>query len=354
MRPAKSFVVRVAVYSAALLYLAGDLLIFGGPVSRRVEAARPDSEAAIAHAKGRGVVARVFGHPIYLSQVERAARERLWLEGRDIADLEPERRREVRTAALNDLVDHQLLRVKIRHNSGDVPVTEEEIDAAVERLASRFATREEMRRMLEAEKIDSEKELRMRLGGRLQQEKFLETRIAEDVEVTGEEVRSWYEANAGSLELPLRVRARHVFLATLDREPDEAEKRLREALERLEAGEADFESLAAELSEDPRTSGHGGDLGWVTEARLPADFGKPLFAMEAGEPRLLRTKIGWHLVEVVERREAEAREFGEVRAEITAALESARRRDMVREFRKELRAMEADSVQIFPDMIPTE
>jgi len=354
VRPSKKFTLRVFLYSAALLYLAGDLFLFRGPVKRHLESYRPDSPQSLEDARERGRVALVFGHPIYLSQVERAPRERLWRRGRSLDDLPPAQRRIERLAALNELIDHQLLRVKVQHNADELPVSEEEIDAAVHRLAARFPTPEEMQRELAAEGIDSEKELRLRLGARIQQHRYLESRIADGIAVTEDEAREWFAHHAEDFALPERVKARHVFLATLERDPDEARATLATALDQLRAGDTSFAELAAELSDDPRSAPRGGDLGWMTRERLPDDFGAPLFAMEPLQPQLLRTKLGWHLVEVTERLPAEARRFEDARDEAVAAIEAAKREVMVRRFRDSLRGTERVAIHVFPELIPAE
>jgi parvulin-like peptidyl-prolyl isomerase len=354
MRPAKNFVVRVIVYSIGLLYLAGDLFWFDGPLNRKIQASRPDSPESLASARKQGVVARAFGHSIYMSQVERATRERLWLEGKKIDELTPDQRRIARLAALNDLIDHQIIRVKVMHNTEDVPVSDEEIDEAVLKLASRYASRDEMKAELEAEGIDSERELRLRLGARIQQHKYIESRIADGIAVGEEEGREWFEAHADDFALPPRVRVRHLFLSTLQRDSSEAKEMLSKALGDLKSKEKSFAELAASLSDDPRTKGSGGELGWMTEARLPADFGKPVFAMEVGEPALLRTKIGWHVVEVMEKRPAERRSYEDAREEVIAAIEASKREVMVRRFRAALRSREKIGVHVFPEMISGE
>ncbi|MEP4078071.1 peptidylprolyl isomerase [Haloferula sp.] len=354
MRPSKNFVVRVIVYSIALLYLAGDLFLFNGPLNRKIQKGRPDSPESLERAKTQGVVARVFGHSIYLPQVERAVLERLWLEGKEIGDLTPDQRRIARLAALNQLIDHQILRVKVLHNAEDVPVSDDEIDEAVLKLAARYPSRDEMQTELAAEGIDSEKELRMRLGARIQQHKYVESRIADGIVVGEDEGREWFEEHADDFAIPPRVRVRHIFRSTLDHESSVAKETLSKALEDLIAKRKSFDELAASLSEDSRTKAEGGKLGWMTEARLPADFGKPVFAMKVGEPALLRTKIGWHLVEVLEKRPAEKRSYDEAKAEVVAAIEASKREIMVTRLRKALRSREEVGVHVFPEMITGE
>src|SRR5690606_32732380 len=182
----------------------------------------PDSPESIAAAKAQGVVARVMGHPILLPQVERAAKEKLWLEGRSLEDLPPLQRRIEKLAALDELIDFQLLRVESKANYGELVVSDEEIHGALERLKARFENEEEFQADLAAEGIDSEEELRLRIGGRLQREKYVESRISDLVAVTREEARQWYEENVSRMVRPARVRARHIFVATLERDAAEA------------------------------------------------------------------------------------------------------------------------------------
>jgi parvulin-like peptidyl-prolyl isomerase len=231
------------------------------------------------------------------------------------------------------------------------PYYEAEVDEALKRLAARFETRDAMQKELAAEGIDSEKELRLRIGARIQQQKYVESRIAPSIAVNDEEARAWHAAHATQLQRPERLQARHVFLATLERDAEEARATLQRALDELLAQRKDFATLATELSDDPRSKASGGDLGWLTCDRLPADFAAPLFALAVNRPTLLRTKIGWHLVEVTGRKPAEPRGFEECRAEVVAALQAVKRREATRAFRTALRSQEGRDIEVFTDMV---
>lgn len=346
----KSFVIRVAVYSLALLLLAGDLLWLHGPLYRFLIRRDPTTPESLAAAKARGEVARVFHHPILVGQLERAVADRLRREGRPPADLEPGQLKLVRLAALNELIDHQLLRVKTQANAVEVPVGEAEIEAEFERFAQRFASPQERAAALAAEGIASDTELRYRLAARLQQEKYIESRIGPAAVVSEAEARQWYDEHRSRFVRPERLRARHLFVATLERDPAAAEQIAAGALARLQGGQSDFAALAAELSEDERTKPSGGELGWFSRERLPADFTAAVFALPASKPSLVRSKLGWHLVEVLDRRAAEPIPFEQAREELVAALESERRRRALDRFRAELRHLEARHIHIFREV----
>lgn len=75
-------------------------------------------------------------------------------------------------------------------------------------------------------------DLRDRIAARIQQEKYVESKIS-PAQVTDAEARAWYEENRDSLAVPERVEVRHVFLATLDRPAEEAKAKLDAALASL-------------------------------------------------------------------------------------------------------------------------
>ena len=345
------FTLRLAIYGTVAAWVAGDLFVFHGPLRRRIDRADPRSTESIERAKSQGVVARVFNHRITRDQLERAVNERLWLEGKTPADLTKENLKLVRYAALDELIDHELLRIKAKVNSQQLKVSDEEINERLRRLLGRFESKDEMEAAMKAQGIASESDLRDRLAARIQQEKYVELKIAPLAVVTEDEARAWFEQNQEQLALPERVRARHVFLATLDRPEEEAKTMLETALAELTSGKSDFATLATSLSDDPASKSRGGDLGWMTRARLPEDFAKPVFALPLHSPTLLRTRIGWHLVEVTDRKPAESRNFTQAKDDVFAALEAVKRREATREYRSALRRFETEKINIYQDML---
>lgn len=345
------FSLRLAIYGGVLAYLAGDLFLFHGPLRQRVDRADPTSAAAIADAKRRGVVARVFNHQITRDQLERAVHERLWLEGKHPDGFSPENLKLVRYAALDDLIDHELLRVKAKVNAPQLKVSDEEVNERLRRMLGRFVSKGEMEQAMKSQGISSERDLRDRLAARIQQEKYVELKIGPLAGVSEEEARAWFVENQAQLATPERIEARHVFIATLEHAQDEAKALLDAALADLTAGKKDFAMLSGELSEDPATKDQGGNLGWMTRERLPADFAEAAFSLPLGKPSLVQTRIGWHLVEVTGRKPSEPRTFEDAKPEVMAALEAVKRREAAMEFRNALRRFEAAKIEVFHDMM---
>ena len=271
MRSFTKFSLRFGAYALVLGYIAGDLYVFHGPLSRHMKTYNPDSPEAIAKAKANGVVARVFNHQITRRQLDFAIHERLWLEGKQLSDLNPEARKLITYASLGELIDHELIRVKAKVNTMELPVTDAEIEDRFKLFSSRFATKEQM------------------------------------------------ESAMKSMDLT--------------------------------AKKTDFATLAKKLSDDSATKDKAGDLGWMSRSRLPVDFAESIFPLAKDSPTLIRTKLGWHIVVVTDRKAAEPRSLEECREEITAALRASKRHQAVIDFRTTLHRFEQEKIDIFHDRL---
>lgn len=338
LRPGKSTSLRLVLLGAIIAYLVGDLFIFKGPLNRTIERyASPNPD----------LVARVSGHPITHSQLERALNERLWLEGKNATSLVPADLKLARNAALDELIDELLLDLQIDPLNTQLAVSHEEISERLARLSARFEDKGAFTAAMKSEGIVSEQALRDWLAALIRREKYVELRIAPAIKVTDEEAWKWFLENNALNSQPERIEARHIFLPTLDHPPEEAKLKLDAALTELIAKKKDFPTLARELSEDPATKDSGGNLGWMTRDRLPADFAVPVFSLEINKPTLVRTKLGWHLVEVTARKAAETRSFDQAKPEILAALETVKRRSATGALRKSLRQASSGEIEIF-------
>ncbi|MBK1834864.1 peptidylprolyl isomerase [Roseibacillus ishigakijimensis] len=342
--------IRAVLYGLALLYLFLDLFVFKGPLQGALKDSDPRSEKAVAEVTARGVAARVYYQPILLTQVDWAVRDRLWKQGRAAAELTADELFLHRLAALDRLFDEHFLRIKVRHNLAEISVSPEKLAAEVRAFKARFENEQVLREALAAQGWQGEEELIARVRAKLEQEAYLERYVA--LEIPESEIRSYYEENRHHFTLPERLRARHVFIATASGEKSDAGARqeLEEVRELLRDGR-DFAQLAEEFSEDASSRQRGGDLGWMSRERLPADFAESLFALSGKEPSLVRTSLGWHLVEVLERKPARERSFAEIRQELQVALANRQRENGVREYLQNLRRREGNHLEIFRDVL---
>ncbi|MCA0973551.1 SurA N-terminal domain-containing protein [Halomonas denitrificans] len=121
--------------------------------------------------------------------------------------------------------------------------------------------------------------------------------MAADVEVSEDELRAAWEASAENADR----RVSHIMVTFGDeRTRDEAEARIADLQSRLAQGE-DFETLAAEFSDDTTTSDAGGDLGVITRGIFGDDFEQAAFALQQGQVSdVVETDNGLHLIKVTE------------------------------------------------------
>lgn len=98
-------------------------------------------------------------------------------------------------------------------------------------------------------------------------------------------------------------RVRHILIKPNEiRTEAQAEALIRQLYQRIRNGE-DFGDLARQNTDDPTSMVAGGNLDWIADGMLPADFMKVVNETPVGtmtEP--FRVSTGWHIIEVLDRR----------------------------------------------------
>jgi peptidyl-prolyl cis-trans isomerase SurA len=103
-----------------------------------------------------------------------------------------------------------------------------------------------------------------------------------------------------------QTQARHILLRHRPGVTDlEAQRRLNGFKDQIKVKASDFSQLAKKHSEDGSAQ-NGGNLGWMSPGELVPEFEQAMNQLnisEVSEP--VRTEFGWHLIQVVERRQAQ-------------------------------------------------
>jgi parvulin-like peptidyl-prolyl isomerase len=332
--------IRLVFYGGIILYLLAEFFVIDGPM-RRWLSSRGSKPLPT------NISALVGENTISNAQVDRAISERLWLQGKSAKDLSPDELKLERRAALDELIERELLHLQAKAISPLLKVSDEEINERLRRLLGRFETKGAMETAMKSQGFSTEQELSQFLTDQIQQEKYIELRINSQIKVSDEEAQQWFAENQKSLSIPERIEVRHIFIPAMDHPLEESYQKLQGALEILTKKQKDFTTLAKEISKDPATKDKGGNLGWMSRNRLPTDFAEPVFLLEKNKPALVQTKLGWHLVEVTARKPAEPRSFQQAEPEIRAALEATKRHQAVEDLRKQLRQSTSTKIQIF-------
>lgn len=145
-------------------------------------------------------------------------------------------------------------------------------------------------------------------------------------EPSEEDCRRHYAAHEGSYCTGERVHVRHIlFAVTPGVDVVALRKRAEIALldVRCHDGKSTgvFSSAARELSNCP-SGAEGGDLGWLDPEDCAPEFARELFGhIEVGVlPRLVHSRFGLHVVEVLEREPGVAQSFESVRGAVANSL----------------------------------
>lgn len=134
-----------------------------------------------------------------------------------------------------------------------------------------------------------------------------------------------YEVNKASYVVPEAIRVAHILLKVNAEDPESTDAVVRAKAEKLltelrEGG--DFGELAQKHSEDPGSSRSKGELpGWAEKGKLVPPFEEAAYALKPGEMSgLVRTRFGYHVIKLLEKREARQQPFEEVKEPILTAL----------------------------------
>ncbi len=165
---------------------------------------------------------------------------------------------------------------------------------------------------------------------------WVEQKIRAEFKVEPGEVAAFYEANRSLFVSPVRRRARHIFFAApngssrkINQEKQEAAEM---ALNRLGQGGA-FETMATE-SEDEATKSRGGDLNFFSENRMWPEVWNALATQKVGGPPILvKSHLGFHVIQVTDERLSVEIPFTEAAPEILGALENGKRMAAVERLR---------------------
>lgn len=169
--------------------------------------------------------------------------------------------------------------------------------------------------------------------------------VAASVEVTEAELLAFYEDNKDLYRQDEQRQARHILIEFGNDEGAAEEKAVGLAA-RARAGEP-FADLARSNSDDPGTSGQGGDLGMRTRSQLPGDLGSAIFSMDEGAIEgPVKTEFGFHVVRLDEILEPGPLPFDQVRAELVSVVQDNEAQDLYRDLERDLSDahFEADSV----------
>jgi foldase protein PrsA len=206
---------------------------------------------------------------------------------------------------LDSLITNKV--IEMEASKEKVKVTGNEIDEELKKLQESYGGEEAFASALEQNQVSMDK-IREDIEIYLLAEKMIGTSI----EVTEDEMKTYFEENKVSFDQKEQVKASHILV-----EDEETAKKVKEELDNGK----DFAELAKEYSTDASNAKNGGDLGYFGKGEMAEEFENAAFGMEVNaisEP--VKTEFGYHIIKLVDKKAAKAAAFENHKEEIKELL----------------------------------
>jgi len=144
--------------------------------------------------------------------------------------------------------------------------------------------------------------------------------IAKEVEVSDDDVAAYYQENIASFTQAEQRRVSHILIEFNEGDTESeatAKTQADTVLTRLSQGE-DFAALAKELSNDTFSGENGGDLEFIEPGVMDQTFDDAAFALTTvgDTTELVKTSFGYHVIKLTELKAAVIQSLAEVKNEL--------------------------------------
>lgn len=230
---------------------------------------------------------------------------------------------------LDQLIGNELLRQEA--TAAGVTASDEEVNKQLGELKGRFPSPEKFQEELKKSGL-TEAEVTKQIRENLVMQKFVETKVVNDVKVSDQQVKAFYDQNPDKLTRPERIHLRHILVGVTKTATPEDKKKAQakadELLAKLKAG-GDFAKLAEESSDDPGSKSKGGDLSWVSRGQMVAPFENAAFALKKPNEisPVVETQFGFHIIQLLEHQDAGKVPYDEVKDKISGFLKQQQQKE---------------------------
>ena len=310
--------------SILLRFLGSTALVALLPLALSAQDAKPAAELP-------DPVAVVEGEKISRADLEDTFKSALASSGINADDLTPDQK----MAGYREILDELIVDKLISRKASSIDIKDADLEAELTRVKGQFPSEDAFKaEMAKAGETDSS--FRDSVKKMMQQQKWMESQIGDKASVADADIKKFYDENKKEFEHPEMVRASHILILVPEDASDEvvAEKKKAAdaALARVTTKKEDFTAVAKEVSEEPGAKESGGDLNFFPKDRMVPEFANAAFAMKKGDisKAPVRTKFGWHVINVTDRKDSGSMPFEEVKGQVGSYLEGGKRREAVR------------------------
>lgn len=136
------------------------------------------------------------------------------------------------------------------------------------------------------------------------------------------ELKLAYENGRAALTVPRSFRLAQIFVAE-----ESAEKKLKAVQQRLKEQPGSFAQVAREMSEEKESASRDGEIGWLNEQQIQPEILAQLPKLNVNTVSApVKLKDGWHILKVLDVREAFTPIFEQVRVQLAQRLRAEKAR----------------------------
>ena len=245
---------------------------------------------------------------------------------RVFSDQDPkEREAQLTDWSRENVIERVLINQEAKENGGKIP--EAQIESALAKLKEQYEDKEQLYNDLGVKNDEDIKEslqMQMRVEQRLNE-------VCKDLPKPSQAaIQEYYEKNKEQFKSGEQARVAHIVkYVNWQTDEETAHNAIKEAQDELKNGAA-FEAVVEKHTD---CADNGGDLGCVMKGQMVEEFEDVVFNLGAGEVSdVFRTRFGFHIAKVYDRKPAVVSELEEVKGEIVDALEKQMRGEAIDEF----------------------
>ncbi len=266
------------------------------------------------------------GERIECSEIEREADRLRPQYEKTFADMETEEREaQLLDWSKENIIERLLINQDAKENGAKVSA--EEIESVFTNLKQQYEDPEQFYK--DFGETDDGK-IKQELQTHLRVEKRLEEMCADITAPSDESVEEYYEQHKQEFETGEQVRAAHIVkYVNWQNDEQTAHESISKAHAEL-AGGASFEVVVDKYTD---CADSGGDLGYVNRGQMVEEFEDVVFNLGPGQlSGVFRTRFGFHIAKVYDRKPPSIPPLKEVRANIVEQLSSQIREEAINKF----------------------
>ena len=224
-----------------------------------------------------------------------------------------------------NVIERVLINQEAKENGGKIP--EAEVESALAKLKEQYTDQEQLYKALDVkddEEIKGYIEMQMRVEQRLND-------VCKDLPKPSQAaIQEYYEENKEQFNSGESARVAHIVkYVNWQTDEETAYNTMMQAQDELKNGAA-FEAVVDKYTD---CADSGGDLGYVTRGQMVEEFEDVVFNLGVGEVSdIFRTRFGFHIAKVYDRKPAAVPELEQVKGEIINTLKEQMRGKAIDEF----------------------